>query len=188
MGPQDTSKGTKRLWRGWRQARRVSHGHLHPGSGSTPVPAEATMSGISLELSPGQMQIAALLTPSPCNLLYLAVPPHAVGIDQPAGSISRFLLWYLSAPSISHSAPLSAVPVYTFTIYLCRLICSHQQPFGEFLSSWEHHQTPLVQNAEQQGKGDTVHLACPEESLTYFMTHVQNPRAAVITVEVLERN
>jgi len=69
----------------------------------------------------GQMHIAAHQTPSPCSSLYLAVPPHAVVIDQPAGSISRFLLRYLSAPSISQSAPLSAVPVYTSSIYPCRL-------------------------------------------------------------------
>lgn len=76
------------------------------------LPAEATMSGISPELSPGQMQIAALLTPSPCNLLYLAVPPHAVGIDQPTGSISRFLLRYLCSKYLSLYSAVCCAHLY----------------------------------------------------------------------------
>lgn len=121
--PQGTSKDTKPLWCGWRQARRLSYRHLHCGSGSIAAPAEATTSGISPEPLPGQMHIAAHQTLSPCSSLYLAVPPHAVGIDQPAGSISQFLLRYLSAPSISHSALLSAMPIYTSSIYPC---CFHR--------------------------------------------------------------
>lgn len=77
----------------------------------------------------GQMHFAAQHIPSRCSLLYLAVPSHTVGIDQPTGSISRFLLQYLSAQSISQSALLSAVPVYTYSIYLCRLHRSHRYTF-----------------------------------------------------------
>lgn len=119
-GTPRTSKDTRHLWVAG-DGQEDSHRHLRRGSVSVTAPTEVAASSSSLELLPGQMHIAAHQTPSPCSSLYLAVPLHAVGIDQPTGSISRFLLQYLSAPSISQSAPLSAMPVYTSSIYLCRL-------------------------------------------------------------------
>lgn len=94
-----------------------------------PHRSSSSWSSISPEPRPGQMHFAAHPTPSPRSPLYLAVPPHAAGIDQPAGSISRFLLRYLSAPSISQSALLSAVPVYTYSIYPRRLHRARRYPF-----------------------------------------------------------
>lgn len=72
------------MWSDQRRARAL----LYCESGSVPAPAEALTSGSSPELSSEQMHIAAHQTPSLCSSLYLAVPPHAVGIDQPAESIS----------------------------------------------------------------------------------------------------
>lgn len=121
VGSQGTSKDTKPQWGGQRWAR-----HLHHESSSVSAPAEMTVSGISPEPSPGQMHSTVHQTPSCYSSLYLAVPPHAAGIDQRTGSISQFLLQYLSVPSISQSAPVSAVPIYTSSIYPCRLHCSHR--------------------------------------------------------------
>lgn len=71
------------------------------------------------------MQIAALLTPSPAtcfillslHMLWVLISPRDLSLDSSCG---------ISAPSISHSAPLSAVPIYTSTIYLCCLSRSRQ--------------------------------------------------------------
>lgn len=94
-----------------------------------PRRSSSSWSSSSPEPWPGQMHFAAHPTPSPRSPLYLAVPPHAAGIDRPAGSISRFFLRYLSAPSISQSALLSAMPVYTYSIYPRRLHRGRRYPF-----------------------------------------------------------
>lgn len=121
-----------------------------------PRRSSPSWSSISPEPRPGQMHFAAHPTPSPRSPLYLAVPPHTAGIDQPAGSISRFLLRYLSAPSISQSALLSAMPVYTYSIYPRRLHRARRYPFVWGISLSLHLGASPGPEAEQEGFGDTA--------------------------------
>lgn len=115
-------------WEGcsfWDTSQVGIPGHLRGGQRDSVMWVQLQL----LRAITGQMHFAAQHAPSRCSLLYLTVPPHTAGIDQPTGSISRFLLQYLSAQSISQSTLLSAVPFYTYSIYLCCFHCSHRYTF-----------------------------------------------------------